>query len=146
MSKYMYTTFELRGEVSTFVKLAVMCVKIKNKPVPAIQVYIVKCWVVVMWDPSLSLFLSLDCHVHLNLGMRGVAVDFKVLKFEVVNVLKTVSVDDFQRWKGAWLTGKLTNENRVKWLRHYHDIVKDRILGQHALREHWSSHNCLRTK
>ena len=55
----------------------------------------------------------LDRHVHLDLRVRRVAIDFKVIKLEIVNVFQLVSVHDLQRGKGAWLTTKLTNENEA---------------------------------
>ena len=47
---------------------------------------------------------QLDCHVHLDLWVRGVAIDEKIFKF---NVLDAVPSDDLEGGEGAELTSKL---------------------------------------
>ena len=50
-------------------------------------------------------------HVHFDFWVRGVAIDTKVFKLEIVYVLDPLASDDFKSGKGAWFSSKLRDGN-----------------------------------
>ena len=50
---------------------------------------------------------QLDSHVHLDLWVRGVAIDMKIFKLKIINVLDPVTSNDLESGEGAGLTSKL---------------------------------------
>ena len=50
---------------------------------------------------------QLDGHVHFDLWVRGVAIDAKIFKLKIINVLDPVTSGDLEGGEGAGLTSKL---------------------------------------
>jgi hypothetical protein len=48
-----------------------------------------------------------DGHVHFDLWVRGVAIDTKVFKLKIINVVDFVTSNDLEGREGAWLSSKL---------------------------------------
>ena len=59
---------------------------------------------------------QLDGHVHLDLWVRGVAIDAKIFKLKIIDVLDPVTSNDLKSGEGAGLTSMLKRgSNNTFW-------------------------------